>query len=54
MSQVRKLRSEAIQFLVTVMTVAPLSYLLALAVKSAFYKSLRLNLRLIPPSSPPL
>ena len=35
----KQLRSKAIQLLVTVMTVAPLSYLLAMAVKSAFYKS---------------
>ena len=33
-----QLRSEAIQFLVPVMTVAPLSYLLAMALRSAFYK----------------
>ncbi|MDK6814471.1 ECF transporter S component [Corynebacterium sp. UMB6689] len=32
-------RAEVIQFLVTIVTVAPVSYLLAIAVRSAFYKT---------------
>lgn len=34
-------RAEVIQFLVTVVTMAPVSYLLAIAVRSAFYKTLK-------------